>query len=291
MPKALEQLRQLLILLLTLALAYASALFVWSLQAAFSAPALPAGPVISLEQAETEPSVSMPELLKHPLFGEKTVEEKASAPPPSDVVQETKLAIRLLGVAAGNDGRGAAVLQHDGKIRSYAVGDTLDTGRDITLAAVWTDHVIIERNGLREKIALPVNQAVGRGTQRTSAQATAAASSNASQTIDLRSAAVQREVGDIRQVIKQQPLSLIRYINLAPQRAGNRQIGYRLSPGPNGALFRQLGLVAGDVVTHINGQDVTRLNVPQLNQMLANNEQFNLQLMRRGRTISVDVSL
>ena len=87
MPKALEQLRQLLILLLTLALAYASALFVWSLQAAFSAPALPAGPVISLEQAETEPSVSMPELLKHPLFGEKTVEEKASAPPPSDVVQ------------------------------------------------------------------------------------------------------------------------------------------------------------------------------------------------------------
>lgn len=291
MPKTLEQLRHLSVVLLTLALAYASALFVWSMQAAFSQPALPPAPLISLEQAETGPGVSMSELLKHPLFGEKKVEQKTAAPPAGDVVRETRLAIRLLGVAAASSGQGAAVLQHDGKIRSYAVGDKLDTGQDITLAAVWVDHVIIERKGLREKIALPANPTAGRGAQKNNSAARAASSPKASQTIDLRSEAVQRELGDIRKVIKQQPLSLIRYINLAPQRAGNRQIGYRLSPGPNGALFRQLGLVAGDVVTHINGQDVTRLNVPQLNQLLANNEQFNLQLLRRGRTISVDVSL
>lgn len=278
-------------LLLTLALAYAGAQFVWSLQAAFSDPVLPPAPVVSLEQAEAKPTVSMAELLKYPMFGEKAVEAKPIAQAPTDAVQETRLAIRLLGVAAGNNGQGAAVLQHDGQIRSYAVGDTLDTGKDITLAAVWSDHVIIERSGIREKIALPVNQAVGRGTQRVNSATATTTGPKASQTIDLRSAAVQKELGDIRQVIRQQPLSLIRYINLAPQRAGNRQIGYRLSPGPNGALFRQLGLVSGDVVTHINGQDVTRLNVPQLNQMLANNEQFNLQLLRRGRSLSVDVSL
>ncbi|MEO8716608.1 MAG: type II secretion system protein N [Burkholderiales bacterium] len=64
-------------------------------------------------------------------------------------------ALRLSGVMAAVGGRGSyAVLRIDGK-RSVAVLEGEDVAPGLRLAEVHVDHVILERNGARESLALP----------------------------------------------------------------------------------------------------------------------------------------
>jgi general secretion pathway protein C len=80
------------------------------------------------------------------IFG--TVPRKLEAAP-------TGIAIRLLGVAAASRGRrGYAVVQLEAK-EILAVQEGEDVAPGIRLAEVHADHVILERNGVREMLAWP----------------------------------------------------------------------------------------------------------------------------------------
>ncbi|OGA04829.1 MAG: hypothetical protein A3H35_10475 [Betaproteobacteria bacterium RIFCSPLOWO2_02_FULL_62_17] len=81
------------------------------------------------------------------IFGSVPSNQTAAAP--------TGIAIRLLGVVAASGGRrGYAVVQIEAKqILALQEGENLAPG--IRLAEVRPDHVILERNGVREKLALP----------------------------------------------------------------------------------------------------------------------------------------
>jgi general secretion pathway protein C len=64
-------------------------------------------------------------------------------------------AIRLMGVvAAAAEQRGHAVLQLDGK-QSVAVLQGEDVAPGLRLAEVHVDHIVLERNGVRETLAWP----------------------------------------------------------------------------------------------------------------------------------------
>lgn len=82
------------------------------------------------------------------LFGRASVGGNAAAP--------TGLAIRLLGiVAAPQGGRGYAAMQLEGK-DIVAVQEGEDVAAGIRLLEVATHHVILERGGVREALALPL---------------------------------------------------------------------------------------------------------------------------------------
>jgi general secretion pathway protein C len=67
----------------------------------------------------------------------------------------TGIAIRLLGVVAATGGRrGYAVVQLEAK-EILAVREGEDVAPGIRLAQVGTDHVILERGGIRETLAWP----------------------------------------------------------------------------------------------------------------------------------------
>jgi general secretion pathway protein C len=84
----------------------------------------------------------------------------------------TGIAIKLLGVVAASGGRrGYAVVQLDAK-QILAVHEGDDIAPGVRLAEVLTDHVILERSGLRETLAWPEKRATGVTT------ATAAAAAN-----------------------------------------------------------------------------------------------------------------
>jgi general secretion pathway protein C len=67
----------------------------------------------------------------------------------------TGIAIRLLGVVAASGGRrGHAVVQLEAK-QIMAVHEGEDVAPGVRLAEVRADHVLLERNGVREKLAFP----------------------------------------------------------------------------------------------------------------------------------------
>jgi general secretion pathway protein C len=109
------------------------------------------------------------------IFGTVPRAQAAAAP--------TGIAIKLLGVVAATGGRrGYAVMQLEGK-RILAVHEGEDAAPGIRLAEVHADHVILERNGLRETLALPerkgaasaIRQAAGSAAQVAAEQAAQAA--------------------------------------------------------------------------------------------------------------------
>jgi general secretion pathway protein C len=81
------------------------------------------------------------------LFGSMRRDSNSPAP--------TGIAIRLLGVVAATEGRrGYAVVQLEAK-EILAVREGEDAAPGIRLAEVGTDHVILERGGIRETLAWP----------------------------------------------------------------------------------------------------------------------------------------
>lgn len=85
------------------------------------------------------------------LFGTAPVLSQAAAP--------TDGAIKLLGVVAAADGHaGYALLQLEGK-PTVAVREGEAVADGVLLREVGSDHVVLERGGLAETIALPVNRA------------------------------------------------------------------------------------------------------------------------------------
>ena len=96
-------------------------------------------------QAQTEPGGQIASALE--LFG--SIQKDSSAPAP------TGMAIRLLGVIAAVAGRdGFAIMILDGK-QIVATREGQDIAPGIGLAEVAPDHVVLERNGVRESLAWP----------------------------------------------------------------------------------------------------------------------------------------
>lgn len=85
------------------------------------------------------------------LFGNAPMASQASAP--------TASPIKLLGVVAAAGGHaGYALLQLEDK-RTLAVREGEDVADGVRLQQVASDHVLLERRGVAETLALPVNRA------------------------------------------------------------------------------------------------------------------------------------
>jgi general secretion pathway protein C len=78
-----------------------------------------------------------------------------AAPQGSSAAAAGSGALRLMGVVAAAGGRGGqAVLRLDGK-RSLAVLEGEEIAPGLRLAEVHINHIVLERNGARETLALP----------------------------------------------------------------------------------------------------------------------------------------
>lgn len=96
-------------------------------------------------QAQTESGGQIASALE--LFGSIQKDGNALAP--------TGIAIRLLGVVAAIEGReGYAIVLLDGK-QIVAAREGQDIAPGIQLANVATDHVVLDRSGVRESLAWP----------------------------------------------------------------------------------------------------------------------------------------
>jgi general secretion pathway protein C len=150
--------------------------------------------------------------------------------------QPTNIPLVLTGIIAGNDPlSGLAILGPTAQTaKVHAVGDAVEGG--VKLHSVYTDRVIIDRNGQLESLALPH-------------QASSSAPAPSAAALPTQSPVVER----MRKALTEQPGLLADLLHPQAVMDGDKVKGFRLFPGRNRLAFARLGLRPGDEVVAING--------------------------------------
>ncbi len=268
----------------------------------FPVPVIPAGSVaVATSSAPVElnsGSVNISQIKSLPVFG------KVEAPKQQDqqqqqAVVETKvvnsqLNITLVGVMASNEDSSArAIIGSGDKQEVYAVNDALPVGNNVTLAKVMPDRIIVNNNGQFESVWLyqadpnapPISQASmapvepqqaiypsGRpgfgGPEMQSPQDSGGPSV----------AEVSRNLSDV--------------LAMSIYRENGRVVGYKIRPGRDAERFKSFGLQTDDVVTAINGMQLTDpAKIMEVYKNMGNTTSANLEIKRGGNVINVDVVL
>jgi general secretion pathway protein C len=188
---------------------------------------------------------------------------------------QTSMPLVLTGIIAGNDPQNglAIVGQTAQAAKVYAVGDNVPGGAK--LHAVYTDRVVIDRNGQLESLALP------RQVSSTAPPPSAAA--------------LQGENGSIermRRMIAEQPGLLADVMRPQPVIEHGRMNGFRVYPGRNRMAFMRLGLRPGDQVTAINGTPLDdRDRSEQILHTLSSSSEAHVTVIRGGQSQDLTLNI
>ena len=275
----------LLIGLLTLSFTHSMARLFWLL---IPEPALATMTGFTVQQgaenfSDTRESIDIKALKALALFGEpaKVTEQPVkAAPAPVKEAKETVLNVKLNGVFASSNLAQAYAIISQGKQQSlYRVGEALDNLRGVTLVSVLSDRVIIDNNGKNEAILLyPEGEQI----------------SNASDTHyedtlkkepTLRGAVSRLAAGQ-----KVQRLTDVIKISMA--RENGAVIGFRVRPGRNRQIFDKLGLRTNDIVTAVNGTELSSPEVAmEMYRSMRNATEASIQIKRGDEQLSFDLDV
>jgi len=185
------------------------------------------------------PAVDLASIVNAHLFGVAALSGDPAAAP------ATTANLVLAGTLAGADpDQGWAIIGASAQAaRVYATGAQLPGGSK--LVAVYPDRVILDRNGARESLALP---------RLTGGARPGPAAYN------LPPAPAASLADNVRELIAQDPAAVNEVMRPQPVFAGGQLRGYRVYPGRNRTQFAKLGLQPGDLVTAVNGAELTDPN-------------------------------
>ncbi len=258
---------------LVVLLAYSTAVLSWRLVPAVESESPPLAQAVNLQQQGVVSGGW--NIARWSLFGK---ESRVTAPA---VVQKeipkTKLKLTLRGVYVSENGGGAIIAEANGKEQYYP---RLSGG--VSLKEVHETNVILMRNGALETLELP-KAAIGVGRSAPSSSRRNSARRGPGSALNLK---------QYREDLLREPQRLTDAIKMNPKSERGRFVGYEVSPGRDRALFDQVGLMPGDIVTAVNG---IKLDTPAkgLNVLrsLQTANSVRLDIKRNGRAQSFDVSI
>jgi general secretion pathway protein C len=256
--------------LLALALGVQAAMIVTDLAGADRAPS--PGTIAAASRVQRN-AVDVAAITNTHLFGVAPAPVATGANAP-----QTNMPLVLTGVIAANDPRdGLAILGPSAAATEvYAVGDNIPGGA--RLHAVLSDHVLLERNGQLEALALP-RDLVGGGLRSAPPPSLSAAPTQPA--LERMRELVSRNPGIIGDIMRPEPVF-----------AGGKQQGFRVYPGMDRAAFLRLGLRPGDLVTAIDG---TPLDDPSRAQQilgtLGSSSEAHVTILRNGQQQDLTLDL
>jgi general secretion pathway protein C len=184
-------------------------------------------PVVEASAPRPKPGVNVQAVVSAHLFG-VAVADPSTQDPNNAPLSSANLALAGT-IATENPKKGIAIISDGGPSKVFAVGDNVNGA---SLYSVYLDRVILDRGGSLETLLLPRLFAGGsRAAPRRAA--------------DVRTAQTIRVNGILHEVMR--PLA-------SYDSAAGKFRGFRAYPGRNRAMFTELGLKPGDLVTAINGQ-------------------------------------
>ncbi len=284
LPRLLAEAPRWVALALIVVIAWQLSTIVWALVAGGGSAGVDVADVASPTRTEAASrEIDTDTIVNAHLFGVAD----ASAPEPvatPDVVPVSNLSLKLKGTLAADDPEQsiAIIADSSNNEKVYAIRDTVAAGT--TLHAVETQRVILNQSGRLTALQLPreFESQPQRRTARTAPARTAAATPARTQAA---------AGGSIRDAITENITSLTDIIRPQPYFRGGQQLGYRVYPGKNRALFSQLGLRPGDLVTEINGTPMTdpRQGM-QIFRSLGDATSVTVTIERDGQSQSLNLS-
>jgi len=205
----------------------------------------------------------------------------AAAPPSSNAASTSGL--RLKGVVAPDGGPIASAIFSAGAGKDIAVFVDREIQPGMKLLEVKPDHVIVSRNGVRERIDLDAARSMAsaanaRGGRMTGFRVNVARSSDTSYSFS------RKELDDALRDPGQ--LSYLGSIGM-PQGGG-----VRMEAAPAGSLASKLGLQPGDVIKKINGQPVGGSgDLARFYQQFATTSVINAEIQRGSATVQLSYAI
>jgi general secretion pathway protein C len=275
-------LRTLVIVFGTGFILYTSALITWRIIPEPEAPSTVTRAQTTQVVQSNNNNTNLSVLLAQNIFGEPSSAPVVIETDISDA-PETKLNLTLTGVVAStNDQDGAAIIARSNRQATYGIGDKID-GTRATLHRVFADRVIISNQGSKETLMLDGVEF----TKASQAQVVSPPTRTAP-------AAPEKAVvnADVVASLRQNPTKFTDFIAINPARQNGQVTGYRVSPGKDAAFFKQVGLQNGDVITKINGLDLTdQRSAMRAMQSLRQANELSLTLLRNGQPQTLTLTL
>lgn len=250
----------------------------------------------AIANADRPQAIDLNLLIKQQLFGATEVEKappRAAPKPVTTTVSETTLRnLKLVGVLASESPYFARAIIQNGSQPSkvYKIEQEILSGAILNKVAL--DHVIIERNGKLEILRMKkaaVTTAAARSATPDRNRFNAANLSGVS--ANNNSAPVGQRLSTARETLLADPSKVTDYLRYRPQMKDGQVVGYRIYPGKDRALFRDVGLRSGDLVKSINGISISDpaqalTLIPQLQTATS----ATLTIERRGQEQTINVS-
>ncbi|GAB5380088.1 MAG: type II secretion system protein GspC [Aliiglaciecola sp.] len=188
------------------------------------------------------------------LFGDMTAQPVAPVQQQVTEAPETRLNLTLSGVVATNDPSiAAAIIENRGTQNTYGIEDEID-GTNATLVEVYADRVIIENGPRRETLMLDGIE-YSNETPIYQPRMETIAGGDVIEREEYK--VLSEEIAESTRALQRSPTNFADFIAISPNTSDGQLNGYRIAPGKNPNLFKAAGFVAGDIVTEINGLDLT----------------------------------
>ncbi|AFT80210.1 general secretion pathway protein C [Alteromonas macleodii str. 'Black Sea 11'] len=283
-----KQLHTIVVVLLSLYLIAFAAKLVWRI---IPEPQLSATPTVSrapvISSSSGQNGVNIAKIQQLNLFG------NAAAKPAQPVAEvtdapETRLNLTLTGVVASSEQEaGTAIIENRGSQAVYGLGEKIED-TNATLQKVYNDRVII-KNGVRNETLMLDGIDYDEANRRREMQARNRPEPQEEEedTVELSEEALEATAA-----LRERPANFTDFISISPKTEEGQLIGYQVSPGKEPELFKSAGLQAGDVITQINGLDLTDLQQSQeaLSE-LRNAQTIELTIIRDGSLTTLYLDL
>lgn len=283
-------------------LAYYIATLVWQVVPVQNSVGKVVAAGVKSQYTQRESSVDLNPLVSLELFG---VEGKVNKPKPTPQLNQsapkTRLNVTLTGLVADSgdpvSATSVAIIESRDGQNTYGINDKI-SGTSATIFQILVDRVILSVSGRFETLMLDgIKYSTTPPTYQSKAKAATVTPKKLAQ--QKREKLDKRKDMELAKSLRQQraelfkdPTRLDQVIRIRPYRQNGELKGYRLSPGKDAKLFKQVGLQRNDLAISINGNDLTNAQqaftvMTELKSMT----EATITVVRQGELIDIILAL
>ena len=228
----------------------------------------PASKTLDINTTETSVNPRLPS----DLFGSLASTEPAKY----SKIEKTRLNLVLVGILAKQKNPSVIIKQQGDKENIYQINDFITP--TTILKEVFSDYVVLERNGNLEKLEI-----IRKGLEESN--------TNNAPSYEI-SNSNKSKLSQYLKDLNNKPENLFNVLSVEPNYSNGELRGFIISPGTEKALFEGLGFQKNDIILNINNNELTNLSQAfKLKNVLVEQKLFNFKVERKGQLKFLTINL